>query len=253
MAGHSKWANIKHRKGAQDAKRAKIFTRIIKELTIAARDGGADIETNPKLRLAVQNAKGANMPKDTMERAIKKGAGGEGADLTELTFEGYASNGIAVFVECTTDNNNRTVAAVRAVFNKYGGNLGTNGSLGFMFDRKGVFTIEKEKLADKDMEEFEMELIDGGLEEIDTTDDMVIVYCSFDDFGNMQKTLEDMGMEVQSAELQRIPGNTTALDVSASKSVLKLIEKMEEEDDVNTVYHNLEMTDDLMAALEAEG
>jgi YebC/PmpR family DNA-binding regulatory protein len=252
MSGHSKWSTIKRKKGANDQKRAKIFTRIIKELTIAARDGGPEPDQNPQLRLAVQNAKGANMPKDTMERAIKKGSGAEAANLTELTFEGYASNGIAVFVECTTDNNNRTVANVRAVFNKYGGNLGTNGSLSFAFDRKGVFTLEKEKLEGKDIEELEMELIDGGLEELDQTDEQVIAYCSFDDFGNMQKQLEEMELEASSAELQRIPNDTSALDIDSAQRVLKLIDKMEEEDDVNTVYHNLEMTDELMAALESE-
>lgn len=252
MAGHSKWANIKHRKGAQDKKRAKIFTRIIREITIAARDAGGDPDTNPALRLAVQNAKGANMPKDTIERAIKKGVGGEGANLEEVTFEGYAPNGIAVFVEAMTDNNNRTVANVRAVFSKNDGELGTNGSLSFMFDRKGVFTINKENLQGKDIEELEMELIDGGLEELEEIDTAVLVYTSFEDFGNMQKLLDEMSLEIESAELQRVPTTTTALDVDAAKKVLKLIDKMEEEDDVNTVYHNLEMTDDLMAALEAE-
>ena len=153
MAGHSKWANIKHRKAAQDSKRAKVFTRAIKEITIAARDGGGELDTNPSLRLAVQNAKGANMPKDTIERAIKKGVGGEGANLVEITFEGYASNGIAVFVEATTDNKNRTVASVRSIFNKYGGSLGTNGSLGFLFERKGIFTLKKESLGVEDLEE----------------------------------------------------------------------------------------------------
>ena len=146
MAGHSKWANIQHRKKAQDNKRGKVFTSAIKEITIAARDGGGELDTNPSLRLAVQNAKGANMPKDTIERAIKKGIGGEGANLVEITFEGYASNGIAVFVEATTDNNNRTVASVRSIFNKYSGNLGTNGSLGFLFERKGIFTLQKETI-----------------------------------------------------------------------------------------------------------
>lgn len=252
MAGHSKWANIKHRKGAQDKKRAKIFTRIIREITIAARDGGGDPDANPALRLAIQNAKGANMPKDTIDRAIKKGAGGEGADLQEVTFEGYAANGIAVFVEAMTDNNNRTVANVRSVFSKNDGELGTNGSLGFMFDRKGVFTINKDKLEGKDIEELEMELIDGGLEELEEIDNAVLAYTSFEDFGSMQKLLDEMNIEAESAELQRIPTTTTALDVESAKKVLKLIDKMEEEDDVNTVYHNLEMTDDLMAALEAE-
>ena len=252
MAGHSKWANIKHRKAAQDKKRGKIFTRIIKEITIAARDGGADPDSNPGLRLAVQNAKGANMPKDTVERAIKKGAGGDGADLAEITFEGYASNGIAVFVEATTDNNNRTVASVRSVFNKYGGNLGTNGSLSFIFDRKGVFTINKVVTEGKDIEELEMELIDGGLEEMNEVDDAVIIYTSFDDFGNMQSHLDTLNIEVANAELQRVPNNTTELDIENSKKVLRLIDKMEEDEDVNCVYHNLEMTDELAEALAAE-
>ena len=252
MAGHSKWANIKHRKAAQDKKRGKLFTRIIKEITIAARDGGADPDSNPGLRLAIQNAKGANMPKDTVERAIKKGAGGDGANLAEITFEGYASNGIAVFVEATTDNNNRTVASVRSVFNKYGGNLGTNGSLSFIFDRKGVFTINKTALEGKDIEELEMELIDGGLEEMNDVDDAIIVYTSFDDFGNMQSHLDGLNIEVANAELQRVPNNTTELDVENSRKVLRLIDKMEEDEDVNCVYHNLEMTDALAEALAAE-
>ena len=252
MAGNSKWANIKHRKAAQDKKRGKLFTRIIKEITIAARDGGADPDSNPGLRLAIQNAKGANMPKDTVERAIKKGAGGDGANLAEITFEGYASNGIAVFVEATTDNNNRTVASVRSVFNKYGGNLGTNGSLSFIFDRKGVFTINKTALEGKDIEELEMELIDGGLEEMNDVDDAIIVYTSFDDFGNMQSHLDALNIEVANAELQRVPNNTTELDVENSRKVLRLIDKMEEDEDVNCVYHNLEMTDALAEALAAE-
>lgn len=252
MAGHSKWANIKHRKGAQDKKRAKVFTRIIKEITIAARDGGGDVETNPKLRLAVQNAKGANMPKDTIERAIKKGIGGEGANLSEVTYEGYAPHGIALFVEATTDNINRTVANVRAVFNKFGGSLGTNGSLEFIFDRKGVFTLDANDVADRDQDELEMELIDGGAEEVERDDDIITVYTSFEDFGNMQSKLDELGIEAKSSEVQRIPKTTTALDVDAAKSVLNVIEKMEEEDDVNSVYHNLEMTDELEAALEAE-
>ncbi len=252
MAGHSKWANIKHRKAAQDKKRGKLFTRIIKEITIAARDGGGDLDSNPGLRLAVQNAKGANMPKDTVERAIKKGTRGDGASLAEITFEGYASNGIAVFVEATTDNNNRTVASVRSVFNKYGGNLGTNGSLGFIFDRKGVFTINKTVVEGKDIEELEMELIDGGLEEMNEVDDAIILYTSFDDFGNMQTLLDTLNIEVSNAEVQRVPNNTTQLDVESSKKVLRLIDKMEDDEDVNCVYHNLEMTDELVEVLESE-
>ncbi len=252
MAGHSKWANIKHRKGAQDAKRAKIFTRIIKEITIAARDGGGEIETNPTLRLAIQNAKGANMPKDTIERAIKKGVGGEGANLTPVTYEGYAANGIAVFVEATTDNLNRTVASVRSIFSKYGGSLGTNGSLSFIFDQKGVFAINNEQLEGKDMDEIEMELIDGGAEDVERTDEQLVVTTSYEDFGNMQKKLEELQLEAASSELQRIPNNTSALGVSDAKQVLNLIEKMEEDDDVSNVYHNLELTYELLEELNKD-
>ena len=252
MAGHSKWANIKHRKGAQDKKRAKIFTRIIKEITVAAREGGPDPDTNPALRLAVQNGKGANMPKDTIERAIKKGSGEDGSKMEELTFEGYAPNGIAVFVECLSDNTNRTVANVRSVFNKNGGELGTNGSLSFIFDRKGVFTIANEKLEGQDLDELEMELIEGGLEEMERLDDAVLVYVDFENFGAMNKALEEKGIEVKSAELQRIPKTTTPLPLEQAQKVMNLIEKMEDEDDVDTVYHNLEMTDELAASLSEE-
>lgn len=246
MAGHSKWANIKHRKAAQDAKRSKIWTRIIKELTIAARDGGPDPETNPSLRLSIQNAKGANMPKETMERAIKKGSG-EGADkLQEVTYEGYAPNGIAVFVEATTDNLNRTVANVRAIFNKYNGSLGTNGSLSFIFTQKGVFTIESEAIASWDADELELELIDGGAEEVEVMDDVTMITTSFEDYGSMQSKLNEMGIVAKSVELQRIPNTTTELPLEDAKKILTIIEKFEEDDDVNAVYHNLEMTDELL-------
>lgn len=252
MAGHSKWANIKHRKGAQDKKRAKIFTRIIKEITVASREGGPDVDTNPALRLAVQNAKGANMPKDTIERAIKKGSGEDGSKMEEITFEGYAPHGIAVFVECLSDNTNRTVANVRSVFNKNGGELGTNGSLSFIFDRKGVFTIDNEKLEGHDLDELEMELIEAGLEEMDRLDDSIMIYADFEFFGAMNKALEEKGIEVKSAELQRIPKTTTPLPIDQAQKVMNLIEKMEDEDDVDTVYHNLEMTDELAAALSED-
>lgn len=249
MAGHSKWANIKHRKAAQDNKRAKVFTRAIKEITIAARDGGGELDTNPSLRLAVQNAKGANMPKDTIERAIKKGIGGEGANLVEITFEGYASNGIAVFVEATTDNNNRTVASVRSIFNKYNGNLGTNGSLGFLFERKGIFTLKKQTIEIEDLEELEMDLIDFGLEELTTIDDEVIIQTSFDDYGKMQSQLDVKKWIISNAELQRIPVDTTTLTLEDAQKVMKLIDKMEEDDDVIAVYHNLKITEELIDSL----
>jgi YebC/PmpR family DNA-binding regulatory protein len=248
MSGHSKWSTIKRKKGAIDAKRGKMFTRLIKEITIAARDGGGDADTNPRLRLAVQNAKGANMPKDNIERAIKKATGSDADNYQESTFEGYAPNGIAVFVECLSDNNNRTVASVRSVFNKFGGNLGTNGSLGFLFDRKGIFTINP--VEGMDMDELELELIDAGAEEIET-EDLITITCAMEDFGNLNKKLEEMSIEPVSADLQRIPNDTKSLDVETSKKVLRLIDALEDDDDVQNVFHNLEMTEELAAELDA--
>jgi len=250
MAGHSKWANIKHRKAAQDKKRAKVWTRIIKEITIAARDNGPDLDSNPALRLAVQNGKGANLPKDTIERAIKKGSGAEAANLQRHTYEGYGPHGIAIFLDATTDNINRTVANIRLIFSKNNGSLGTNGSLSFLFDTKGVFTIENTALEGKDEDELEMELIDGGAEEIEKDEETTLVYTSFDDYGLMQKKLADIGIEVQSTEIQQIPKSTTALGIEEAQDVLKIIDKFEEDDDIQAVYHNLELTDELIAKLE---
>jgi YebC/PmpR family DNA-binding regulatory protein len=250
MAGHSKWANIKHRKVKQDSKRAKAFTRIIKDITIAAREGGGEIDYNPALRLAVQNAKGANMPKELIERAIKKGAGGEGTQLQSVTYEGYGPNGVAVFVEATTDNINRTVANVRAIFNKYDGSLGTNGSLSFIFTQKGIFEIDMQSIKAKDMEELELELIEAGAEDIEQAEDLLVVTTQFEDFGKMQKALEEMGIEVKSATLQRIPNTYVKQDVQTSMKILRFIEKFEEDDDVSEVYHNLELSEELEAELD---
>jgi len=185
-----------------------------------------------------------------MERAIKKGSGEDAANLQELTFEGYAPNGVGVFVECTSDNLNRTVSNVRAVFSKYNGSLGTNGSLSFMFERKGVFTVPKEAIGDMEMEELEMSLIDGGLEDLEVVDDNLIITCSFEDFGNMNSTLDELKLEASNSDLQRIPNDTKSLEIEQAKSVLKLIDAMEEDDDVNVVFHNLELTDELVASLE---
>ncbi len=247
MSGHSKWSTIKRKKGAIDAKRGKIFTKIIKEINIAAREGGGDPDSNPRLRLAVQNAKGVNMPKDNIERAIKKAVGADATQYQELTFEGYAAHGIAVFVECLSDNNLRTVSNIRAAFNKFGGNLGTNGSLSFLFDRKGNFTIMKDESVD--LEEMELELIDAGAEEIEIEDDIITVTCAMEDFGSMQRKLEEMGVEVESADLQRIPNDTKELDIESARKVLKLIDALDDDDDVQNVFHNLEMTDELAEEL----
>jgi YebC/PmpR family DNA-binding regulatory protein len=247
MSGHSKWSTIKRKKGAIDAKRGKIFTKIIKEIIIAAKEGGGDPETNSRLRLAVQNAKGANMPKDNIERAIKKATGSDAISYVETTFEGYAPNGIAVFAECLTDNNNRTVASVRSAFNKYGGNLGTNGSLSFLFERKGTFTIKNEGLS---LEELELEMIDAGAEDFEIDDDTLTITCAMEDFGNVSRKLAEMGIEPEESGLKRIPNDTKILDVESAKKVLKFIEALEDDDDIQNVYHNLEMTDELAAALE---
>lgn len=246
MSGHNKWSTIKRKKGAADAKRGKIFTKIIKEIIIAAKEGGGDPDTNARLRLAIQNAKGANMPKDNIERAIKKAIGSESISYLETTFEGYAPHGIAVFAECLTDNNNRTVASVRSAFNKYGGNLGTNGSLSFLFDRKGTFTIAKEGL---NIEEMELEMIDAGAEDFEVDEDTVTITCLKEDFGSVSKKLAEMGIEPEESGLKRIPNTTKKLDVDSAKKVLKFIETLEDDDDIQNVYHNLEITDELAAEL----
>ncbi|GHA38655.1 putative transcriptional regulatory protein [Salinimicrobium marinum] len=252
MAGHSKWANIKHRKGAQDKKRAKEFTRAIKDISVAVKEGGGpDPETNPALRTAVSNAKGVNMPKDTIERAIKKASGAEAENFEAVTFEGYGPNGIAFFIECTTDNTNRTVASVRSIFSKNGGSLGTNGSLEFLFDKKGVFVIEKEKM-NHGLEEFELELIEGGATSIEKEEDVLIVYSEFTDFGLMSSKLEELGIETKSSEVQRIPLNTIELPVNDARKILNLVERFEDDDDVQNVYHNLEISDELIAELEKD-
>ncbi|WP_304136740.1 YebC/PmpR family DNA-binding transcriptional regulator [Mesonia mobilis] len=252
MAGHSKWANIKHRKGAQDKKRAKQFTRAIKDITVAVKEGGgADPEANPGLRNAIANAKGVNMPKDTIERAIKKASGADADNYETVTFEGYGPNGIAFFIECTTDNTNRTVASVRSIFSKNGGSLGTNGSLEFLFDRKGVFTIEREKF-EMPLEELELQLIEGGAEDFEESDEFITIYTDFTNFGKMAETLESLNIEVKNSELQRIPTNTNELPLEDAKKIMKLVDKFEEDDDVQNVFYNLEMTDELAEALDEE-
>ena len=252
MAGHSKWANIKHRKGAQDKKRAKQFTRAIKEITVAVKEGGGpDPEANPALRNAIQNAKGVNIPKDTIERAIKKASGADADHYEVVTFEGYGPNGIAIFVEATTDNTNRTVASVRSIFSKNGGSLGTNGSLEFLFDKKGVFVIEKKNI-EIELEELELELIEGGASSFDKENDYLTVYTDFNDFGMMSSKLEELKIEPKNSEVQRIPLNTTELPVEDATKILNLIEKFEDDDDVQNVFHTLEVTDELIEKLEEE-
>ncbi len=246
MSGHNKWSTIKRKKGALDSKRSKIFSRIIKEINIAVKEGGPDADGNPKLRLAIANAKGANMPKDNVQRAISKASDKDASSYSEVTYEGYAPNGIAIYIECATDNVQRTVSNIRSYFNKYGGNLGTNGSLSFIFDRKGIFRLPKGNI---NPDEFEMEVIDAGAEDIDYEDETIVVTTSFENFGSMMKKLEEMKIDLESAELQRIPKTTTALDKESAQKVLRLVEIFEDDDDVQSVYHNLELTDELMEEL----
>jgi len=248
MSGHSKWSTIKHKKGAADAKRGKMFSRISKEIQIAVKEGGADADSNPRLRTAIQNARSVNMPKDNVIRAIKKVSEEGGASLQEVTFEGYGVGGVAVFVECTTDNNNRTVGSIRHIFSKRGGSLGTNGSLSFIFDRKGVFEVQRTE--DMDIEDFELELIDAGAEDFEIEGDMIIITTALEDFAKVQKKLEELNVEVQNAGLQRIPNLYKALPVEDAKKLLAMIDYFEDDEDVQNVYHNLEMTDELAAALE---
>ncbi len=243
MSGHSKWSTIKRKKGAADAKRSKMFSKIVKDITIAVKEGGPDADSNPRLRMAITNAKGVSMPKDNITRAINKGKDKDAANFTELTYEGYLSHGIAVYIECTTDNQQRTVSNVRSVFNKYSGNLGTNGSLSFLFERKGVFIIPKGEL---DQDEFEMEMIDGGAEDIEVEDDIFTVTTAMEDFGNMQKKLEEMNIEPENAELQRIPHETLEIGKEHALKILKVIDIFEDDDDVQNVFHNLEITDEVM-------
>jgi len=243
MSGHSKWSTIKRKKGAADAKRSKMFSKIIKEITVAVKESGPDPEGNPRLRMAIANAKGVSMPKDTLQRAINKGKDKDAANFTETTYEGYLPNGIATYIECTTDNLQRTISNIRAIFNKYGGNLGTNGSVNFLFDRKGIFTIPKGEL---DEEEFELEMIDAGAEDIVLEDEFYTVTTSMEDFGNMMKKLEEMKIEPENAELQRIPNETITLAKDSALKILKIIETFEDDDDVQNVFYNLEITDELM-------
>ena len=224
------------RKEKRWANMAKIFTKFGKEISVAVKAGGPDPDTNPRLRVVIQNAKQANMPKDNIENAIKKASAKDAADLEEVNYEGYGPHGVAIWVETTTDNNTRTVANVRSYFNKLGGQLGTTGSLEFIFERKGVFTIP---LEGSDKDELELTLIEQGADDIQEQDDDLVVYTSFEDFIPMQRALEEQSVNVTSAELRRIPNSTVALSDEQAEDVIKLIERIEEDDDVQNVFHNM--------------
>lgn len=230
----------KERKMKRWAGMAKTFTRIGREIAIAVRDGGPDPNYNSRLRLAIQNSRAANMPKANVENAIKKAISKEAENFDEVVYEGYAPHGIAVLVETATNNPTRTVANVRHIFSKYGGALGVSGSVDYMFTRKAVFKIKDEGL---DLENLELDLIDHGLSELKHEDDLVALYCEFTDFGILQKALEERNLEVQSAELLRIPGHALKLNDEQAEDVIKLIEKMEDDEDVVNIFHNMDMSE----------
>ncbi len=247
MAGHSKWANIRHKKAREDAKRAKAFTRHIREITIAAREGGGDPSANPRLSLAIENAKAVNLPKDNIERAIKKGTGeledGSG-NYEEATYEGYGPGGIAYFIEVTTNNYNRTVGEIRHIFTKFGGNLGTDGSVGYLFEQKGEIRVPAEGL---DEEEFMLSAIDAGAEDVTLEEDFFEIITARESLIDVRNTLEDSGYTIDSAELVRIPVTEVKVDSETAASNLKMMEKFEENDDVSNIFTNMKMDDEVIA------
>lgn len=240
MAGHSKWKNIQRRKNAQDAKRGKIFMKLAKELYVAAKQGGGDPDSNPSLRLAIDKAKAANMPNDNIERAIKKAAGAQGGEnYEEITYEGYGPGGVAIMVKCLTDNKNRTATSVRTAFNKNGGSLGESGCVSYMFDRKGYLVISRENLsiAEDDML---LEVIEAGAEEMETSEEAFEIYTMPESFNEVKLSLESAGYEFVTAEITMVPQTYSQVDQETEEKMVKLIDVLEDDDDVQEVYHNME-------------
>ncbi|MGL4712503.1 MAG: YebC/PmpR family DNA-binding transcriptional regulator [Shewanella sp.] len=247
MAGHSKWANIKHRKAAQDAKRGKLFTKFIRELTVAAREGGSDPDSNPRLRVAIDKALGGNMTRDTVERAIKRGAGElEGQQLETILYEGYGPGGTAVMVETMTDNRNRTVSGVRNAFSKSGGNLGTDGSVAYLFTKRGVLSYAPGTDEDALMEA----ALEAGAEDIVSYDDGAVdVFTDPVDFYTVKEALDNGHFVADNAEIAMIASTKAELDLETAEKFMRLIDILEDHDDVQEVYHNAEISDDVMASL----
>ena len=250
MAGHSKWANIQHRKGAQDAKRGKLFTKFIREITVAAKEGGSDPDNNPRLRAAIDKALSGNMTRDVIERATKRGAGElEGVTYEEIRYEGYGPSGIAIMMDCMTDNRNRTVAAVRNVFTKRGGNMGTDGSVAYLFNKKGIISYPEGTDEDTIMEA----ALDAGAEDIVTNDDGTIdVFTTPEDYAAVKDALDQSGLEATSSEVTMHPETSVALDAQDAGKALAMIDAFEDLDDVQDVYTNADFSDDVMAQLNAE-
>lgn len=249
MSGHSKWASIKHKKGAADAKRGKIFTKLIREITVAARDGGGSTDSNPRLRLAIQKAKEANMPADNIERGVKKGTGElEGVNYENVSFEGYAIGGVAVIVEGLTDNRNRTTSDVRSIFTKRGGNMAGAGSVAFQFERKGTFLVKK---SDAEEDSLLTVVLDSGAEDMTSDEDFFQIICMPQDFDKVRTALANNDVKVESGELSMVPKNTVKVgDVESAKKILGLVEDLEDNDDVQNVYTNFDISDDILKQLE---
>ncbi|RTR37638.1 YebC/PmpR family DNA-binding transcriptional regulator [Shewanella canadensis] len=248
MAGHSKWDNIKHRKAAQDAKRGKLFTKFIRELTVAAREGGSDVDSNPRLRAAIDKALSNNMTRDTVERAIKRGAGElDGQILETIMYEGYGPGGTAVMVETMTDNKNRTVSGVRNAFSKSGGNLGTDGSVSYLFEKRGVISYGEGADEDTIMDA----ALDAGADDVVTHEDGSIdVFTTPEDFGTVKDALDATGLEAINAEVTMIPSTKAELDASTAPKFIRLIDNLEDHDDVQEVYHNADISDEIMESLD---
>lgn len=246
MAGHSKWANIQHRKGRQDAARSKLFSKLSKEITVAAKMGDPDPDKNPRLRLAVKEAKSQSVPKDVIDRAIKKSQANEGDDYEEIRYEGYGPGGVAVIVEAMTDNRNRTASNVRSTFTKAGGNLGETGSVGFMFERKGEVVYPAEV---GDADTVMMAAIEAGAEDVESSEDGHIVYCADTDLNEVSTALEAELGESESTKLIWKPTTTTELDLDGMQKLMKLIDALEDDDDVQRVTANFEASDEVMDAL----
>ncbi|HCZ05891.1 MAG: hypothetical protein PWP37_1528 [Thermotogota bacterium] len=247
MSGHNKWANIKHRKAAQDAKRSQLFTKLIRELTVAAREGGGDPESNPRLRSAIERAREANMPKDTIEKAIKRGTGElEGVEYIEVMYEAYAPGGVAVLIRALTDNKNRTAQELRHVLSKNGGSMAESGSVGWMFERKGLVTVPREQIAD--MDEFMMMAIEAGAEDIKENEDPVQVITAPEDMAAVRDKLSEAGYTVQ-ASLTYLPKNTVQVTGSDAEKLLKCLNSIEELDDVQEVFANFEIDDKELEAI----
>ena len=249
MAGHSQFKNIMHRKGRQDKVRSKLFSKLSKEITVAAKMGGPDVDANPRLRLAVNNAKGQSMPKDNIQRAINKSQAGEGDDYEEVRYEGYGPGGVAVIVEALTDNRNRTASTVRSTFAKYGGNLGESGSVGFMFDRVGEITY---KVETGDADTIMMAAIEAGAEDVDSSEDGHIITCAFTDIGDVSSALEKELGDADAVNPTWKPQTTAELDEGKAATFMKLVDILEDDDDVQNVYSNFEVSEEVLAKLTAE-